>query len=221
MRARTTIASCRSSTGVSNSIAVTFSLEGLTLRANLLNREDLEFGPLANLTFGRDKDVSSTVVRQLGTIDDAYEAGVFGAFAIPVGGSDRIRIAVQGALDVSGVHDGYVLSATAAYTTTIGSRGSLSFDVGASYADDGYARTYFGVTAAGSAASGLASFAAKGGLKDVGGSVTASYRIGSNWSLVGYAGYKHLMGDFADSPIVKGAGNANQLSGGLGIAFAF
>ncbi|WP_439534720.1 MipA/OmpV family protein [Polymorphobacter sp.] len=94
-------------------------------------------------------------------------------------------------------------------------------DVGASYANDDYAATYFTVTPAGGLASGLAAFDAKGGLKDVGAQLTASYRIGDNWGFAVNAGYRRLLGDFADSPVVAKGGSADQLSGGVGIFFSF
>lgn len=73
----------------------------------------------------------------------------------------------------------------------------------------------------GSLLSSLAAFNAEGGLKDVGAQLTATYRIGDNWGIAANAGYRRLLGDFADSSVVSGGGNANQLSGGVGVFFTF
>jgi outer membrane protein len=197
------------------------AVEGPAIRANVLDSETFEFGPIASFTFGRDDEIKDLVVAQLGVIDDAYEVGAFGAVNFDIGGNDNLRLGVQGVHDVSDVHDGFVISASAAYTAPIGDRLTLIGEIGASYANDNYAQTYFSVTPAGSLLSGLGSFDAEGGLKDVGAQLTATYRIGDNWGIAANAGYRRLLGDFADSPVVSGGGSADQLSGGIGVFFTF
>ncbi len=197
------------------------AIEGPAIRANILGSETFEFGPVAAFTFGRDAKIKDLAVARLGAIDDAYEVGAFGAVNLDVGGNDKLRLGVQGVHDVSDVHGGFVVTASATYTAPVGERLTLMFDLGASYANDDYAETYFSVSPDGSLASGLAAFDAKGGLKDVGAQFTASYRIGDNWGIAAQAGYRRLLGDFADSPVVSGGGSADQLSGGIGIFFTF
>lgn len=197
------------------------ALEGPAIRSNILNSKAFEFGPIASFTFGRDDDIENRAVAQLGAIDDAYEVGLFGAVKFEIGGNDTVRLGVQGVHDVSDVHDGFVITANATYTAPVGERLTLMVDLGASYASDDYAATYFTVTPTGSLASGLAAFDAQGGLKDVGGQLTATYRIGDNWGVAANAGYRRLLGDFADSPVVANGGSADQLSGGVGVFFTF
>lgn len=197
------------------------AVEGPAIRANIVNSESFEFGPLASFTFGRDEDIADRAVARLGDIDDAYEVGLFGAVNFRLGGNDTLRLGVAGVHDVSDVHDGFVVTGSATYTAPVGKRITLMFDLGASYASDNYARTYFSVTPAGTLASGLAAFNAEGGLKDVGAQITATYRIGDNWGIAANAGYRRLLGDFADSPVVAVGGNPDQLSGGLGVFFTF
>lgn len=69
------------------------------------------------------------------------------------------------------------------------------------FGSDRYAATYFGVTPAESAASGLPVFVAEGGLLSVGIDVGAVYRFDDRWSLKGSIGYLRWTGDAADSPI--------------------
>lgn len=197
------------------------ALEAATLRVNIINANGFEFGPVASLTFGRDDEIENRAVAQLGQIDDAYELGAFGAVSFDLGGNDKVRFAVQGVHDVSDVHGGFVISASASYTAPVGERLNLIFDLGSSYANDDYAATYFSVTPSGSVASGLPGFTAQGGFKDVGAQLTVSYRIGNNWGIAANAGYRRLLGDFADSPVVADGGNANQLSGGIGVFYSF
>ncbi|WDA39642.1 MipA/OmpV family protein [Erythrobacter sp. BLCC-B19] len=197
------------------------AIQGTTIRANVIAAEGIEFGPVASFTFGRDGDIANAAVADLGRIKDAYEVGAFAAKTFGLAGNDSLRLAVQGVHDVSDVHGGFVVTASATYAAPVGERLNLLFDLGASYASDDYAETYFAVTPAGAAASGLPQFAAKGGLKDVGAQVTASYRIGDNWGIAATAGYRRLLGDFADSPVVTSGGSADQLSGGVGVFFTF
>jgi outer membrane scaffolding protein for murein synthesis (MipA/OmpV family) len=197
------------------------AVEGPAIRANVLNSETFEFGPVASFTFGRDDAIEDQAVARLGAIDDAYEVGLFGAVNFKLAGNDTLRVGVQGVQDVSDVHDGFVITGNATYTAPIGKRLTLMFDLGASYASDDYAETYFSVTPAGTLASGLATFNAEGGFKDVGAQLTATYLVGDNWGIAANAGYRRLLGDFADSPVVAVGGNPDQLSGGLGVFFTF
>ncbi|MBA4234094.1 MAG: hypothetical protein C0465_26335 [Ralstonia sp.] len=196
-------------------------LDGLALRANLLNNSRIAFGPVAHLTFGRRDRIGSTAVAQLGRINDAYEFGAFVATTLPLGKSGDLRLALEGVHDVAQVHNGWIGTASIGYHRRLSTRWLVSGTASVSGASDDYARRYFTVTPQGSAASGLAAFNARGGIKDVGISVRAAYKVNERWSIQGVAGYKRLLGDFAQSPVVGREGNANQLSGGLGIGFHF
>lgn len=197
------------------------AIEGVTLRVNVLATEGFELGPVANLTFGRDAKIESSAVARLGKIDEAYEIGGFAAASFAVGKNGRARAAIQAVHDVSNVHDGWVANLSAGYSHQVSDSFSVGFEASASYADDKYARTYFSVTPAGALASSLPVYTAKGGLKDVGGMLTASYQVTPSWSVNAYGSYRRMLGNFADSPIVDREGNANQLSAGIGIGFAF
>ena len=91
--------------------------------------------------------------------------------------------------------------------------------------EDRYARTYFGVTPAGSVASGLPVFRPEGGQKDitVGGFVTHAITgdLTKGLALIVGGTYKKLVGDFADSPLVSIAGSRHQWTGGAGLALTF
>jgi outer membrane scaffolding protein for murein synthesis (MipA/OmpV family) len=199
------------------------ALQGLTMLANVSTAEGLDFGPLATLTFGRNKDVDSAAVAALPEIADAASVGLFLARVWTGVGTDtgEARIEIQAAHDVTGVYDGWIASARAGYATQLGGRWRLAGEVAARIVGDDYASTYFSVGAADAAASGLAPFSAKGGMNDLGVSATASYALTERWSLTGFAGYSRLLGDAADSPIVADEGSANQFSAGFGLGFAF
>lgn len=79
----------------------------------------------------------------------------------------------------------------------------LSAGVSATFADDKHMESYFGVTAAQSARSGLRQHKAEAGLKRFDIEASATYMATENWFIRGQAGVGFLTGDAKDSPIVK------------------
>ena len=78
--------------------------------------------------------------------------------------------------------------------------------------------TYFSVDLGNRGTSTLPSYTAEGGFKDIGMSVAADYKFNEKWSVVGNLGYKYLVSDAADSPIVDDEGSEGQLFlGAMGI----
>ncbi len=92
-----------------------------------------------------------------------------------------------------------------------------------SLASDDYMRTYFGVTAAETVTSAgkFNTFRPNGGVRGVGLGGAAVYTIDPHWEVQANAGWTHLVGDAASSPIVKKAGSAEQFTVGLGVAYKF
>ena len=89
------------------------------------------------------------------------------------------------------------------------------------WADNRYQDRYFGVTPAVAGVTGLASLDPNGGVYAVGGIANFTRRLGSNWGMQAYAGYDRLVGDAADSPIVRAFGSRDQFSGGAGLWIEF
>ncbi|MEM9385368.1 MAG: MipA/OmpV family protein [Pseudomonadota bacterium] len=109
----------------------------------------------------------------------------------------------------------------AGYGRNIGERLRLNTNVGLTVVDDQFADTYFSVSQDDAFASGLARFAADGGIKDYGANLTATYRLSERWSAVGFASYRRLVGDAVESPIVDREGDPNQVIFALGVGYAF
>ena len=68
---------------------------------------------------------------------------------------------------------------------------------------------------------GLPAYNPGGGVHSLGAEAGLTYRLGRRWGLFGYAGYDRLIGDAADSPIVRAFGSRDQFSGGLGLFYEF
>jgi outer membrane protein len=145
-------------------------------------------------------------------------------FAVEVGGQVSYRHGMVRAIGAVrrgfGGYEGWVgefgldavLDPTPDLTISVGPRVYL--------ASDGYMDTYFGVTPAEAAASGLAAFDADGWLRGAGIEAEGRYAISRHWAIRGEAGYERLLGDAADSPISR-AGSRNQFNVALGLSYLF
>jgi outer membrane protein len=93
--------------------------------------------------------------------------------------------------------------------------------ISTSWGSGDYMGNWFSVNQRDAARTGLDSYDADEGFKDLtlGGSVNWNF-IGS-WSLTGLASYTRMLGDAADSPIVDDAGDANQFRAGLLVNYTF
>jgi outer membrane scaffolding protein for murein synthesis (MipA/OmpV family) len=194
----------------------------IALRANVSPWPGIEFGPILGQRRGRS-DVENARVKLLPGIDDAFEAGVF--LRLPFRNlfdvRDEAAIEVQFLSDASSTDSGDLFSVGGSYRFRPTERLRLGVIAAATYASDRYNQTFFGIDAAGAAASGLPAYKAGSGIRDVGVTLTANYEIGANWGIAGVASYRQLLGDAADSPIVAREGDANQLSFGIGISYRF
>ncbi len=101
---------------------------------------------------------------------------------------------------------------------SVSDRLGVSFAFGATWADQNYMQTYFGVTAAQAQATSFSAYRPKSGCRKVDASVGAEYAMTSNWKLQANAGFSRLGDDAAASPIV---GRRNGTSAALAVAYAF
>ncbi|KTF70459.1 MipA/OmpV family protein [Sphingomonas sp. HT-1] len=189
---------------------------------------DFQAGPVVNLNLNRTARIQDRQVRQLGKIDPAIEAGGFigiGKQGLITSDYDKLSVGVSYTNDVGTVHKSYLVSPSVTYSTPLSRKAFVALNLSANYMGDGYARTYFGVTPAGSAASGLPAFTARKGWKDwtLGalGNVSLTGDLLHGLSMVGGVGYRRMLDDAADSPVVRIAGSRNQWYGALGLAYTF
>lgn len=200
------------------------AVEGDAVRANILNSKVVELGPVAHLTFARSpRRIDSEAVSALGRIDSAFEMGAYGAvrFGSLLTPNDSLRLSVQAVQDVSDVHDGWLGGADLTYRRPISPRLAVAAQASITFTDDKFARIYFSVDAPGTVRSGLGTFDAEGGIKDVAISLTTTYALSDRWSVIAPGGYRRFVGDFRNSPLVRDEGSPNQLFGGLGLGFSF
>ncbi len=89
------------------------------------------------------------------------------------------------------------------------------------YGSGDYINTYFGVSAADSARSGLRQFSAGDGLRDVSVTPALILHLGEKWHVGGFVRYQRVLSDAADSPVVDQRGSPNQVWIGLVVAYSW
>ncbi len=172
----------------------------------------VNFGPVARLIAKREED---DVGAPVGDVSLTIEAGGF----VQVFLGDNIRLRGELRQGLNG-HDGLVGDIAADFIIRDGDNTIFSIGPRAHWADNDFHDAYFGVPVAIPAA-GLAAYNPGGGFYAVGARAGLTQRLGRNWGLFGYAGYDRLIGDAADSPIVRQLGSRGQLSGGMGLFIEF
>jgi MipA family protein len=179
----------------------------------LLGRDSaINIGPAVRFQGKRQED---DVGAPVGDVGFTVEVGGF----VEVYPSENFRLRGELRQGLGG-HKGLVGDVGADFV--VRDENSYIFSIGprARWADSDHNRAYFGVPVA-IPASGLAAYDLDSGFYAVGAQAGLTYRVGRNWGLQGYAGYDRLIGDAADSPIVRGFGSRDQFSGGLGLFFEF
>jgi outer membrane scaffolding protein for murein synthesis (MipA/OmpV family) len=130
-----------------------------------------------------------------------------------------IAARISFAHDVNEGHGGFLVDTSLSFIRplTDSLKGVLS--VSTSYASGRYMDAFFEVSASDSVASGLAPFSASSGFKDVGLTAVLTYAFTDSWSASFIGNYTRLVGDAADSPVVKQAGSPNQFFSGVTINY--
>ena len=199
---------------------VSVRMNGAGFEADLLSSRAIDAGPILRYNFGRRlAGIDNAQVKALPAISSGIELGGYAQVNIPVGGFSTFispRIAI-----VQGVQGGALGTQVEGGVGILRLQGAWTFGARASttYATADFMNSRFGVPAG--SPSGLASFTAGAGIKDVGISLFTSYKINDSLSVTGVAGYKVLMGDAANSPIVRVAGTENQGFLSLGLTYNF
>jgi outer membrane protein len=199
-----------------------FRLVATELSFNILNHRTWNLGPVVNYRFARD-DVDDPVVDSLEEVDAALEVGAFASWSWISDFDPRHRFvaSLQAMQDVMGGHEGFLGTASVRYFVPVARPITLSAGAAVTYASGDYMETYFGISQADSAQSGLPMFDANGGVRDVRFPVMAIFSLSPSWHIGAGAMFKLLLDDAADSPIVDERGSDFQVLGGIAVAYAW
>lgn len=210
-----------------------FETTGPELSVDLIRKASdngfkFKIGPVAGVGLNRTSQIRDPRVAALGNIRAAAHLGAFvgvqksGIITSPF---DSLSLEVSHVRDVGTVHKSSITNAKIQYATPLSTRTFVSVAASTTIVGDRYARTYYAVSPAGSAASGLRSYDLDGGIKDIGVTFIGAQSLGKDIrrgaSLFLVAGYSKLLGDFKKSPVVSDAGSGNQAFAAFGLGYSF
>jgi MipA family protein len=210
-----------------------FQANGPGLEVDLIRHPDgqkIEYilGPSARARTDRNGGVKDPVVKLLGKRDVAAELGVaagvkINRVLIPPA---NLTLSVDALWDVAGAHNGRTIKPQLSFSSPLSNAAFASLSLSAEHIDGNFARTYYSIDTAGSTASGLPVFNAKGGWKNVGTSALFGYDLSGNgrdggFALFGLVNYSRLTGDAKRSPVTSIRGSANQWFVAAGVSYTF
>ena len=210
-----------------------FQMRGTNLYIDLLRdapraRTALTFGPVVQVRLERTGKIRDPRVAALGDRKTAVELGAYAGVSQRgvLNRYDSVNVELSFLHDVAGARRSFLLTPSLSYSTPLSRRTYGRAILSADYVGEGYGRTYFDVTPAGAAASGLAPYATSGsGFKSAGLTTLLVRDLRGDprqgIGLFALAGYKRLLGQYAASPIVRDAGSADQGFVVAGLTYSF
>lgn len=222
--------------GVIGSVSgINFQVLGNRANADLIPTRqgqdwDFQAGPIGVVNFMRSSrsSIDDPRVRALGELDTAIELGGFvgiGKTGVVTSPYDKLSVSVSYRHDVAGVHRSGIWQPTINYFTPLSTKAAVGLFGSAERVEDKYVRTYFDITPAQAAASGLPAFRGRGGWKSWTVGAIGTYSLTGNllkgFKIIGGGTYRKLINDVAASPTVSIAGSRNQWLGVIGLGYTF
>lgn len=214
--------------------SVSLQAAGITSRSNNFGLEaglpltdTLSAGVIFRIDSGRNAlfRVSDPVVRQLRRVNAAPEVGGYLELQLPMsaagpGGPLMLgRIAAE--QGIGNGHGGLLVETSLGVLFPLGDRTVLGVSALLNWQDRRYADAFFGIDADDAAASGLAPFTARAGVRDLGIQLFLERRLSARWSAGLTGSYTRLRASAAASPIVAERGNVDQVFAGLSATYSF
>lgn len=186
------------------------------------------FGPVVRYRANRNGNVKDPVVARLGKLDAVIEGGVAAGVTL-VGvfnAFDRVSLGADVRWDVSGKGGGRVIAPGVTYFTPVSKGQVIGGRLGAEFVDRKYANYNYAIDAAGSAASGLPQYRARGGFKEWNLGAFTAFDLSGDFLDGGFAlgvggQYSRLQGSAAETPITSLRGKRGQWFVGGGLSYTF
>jgi outer membrane scaffolding protein for murein synthesis (MipA/OmpV family) len=188
--------------GVTNGIGYNFS-----------GTQGLQYGLRITADLGR-KESRSSALRGMGDVDAKAEFGGFFNYALTPEFSTTSSLRYGAGQDGKGV----TIDLGGAYSTQIASQWRLGMGAGVSLANAEYLQSLFGVTAAQATTSGYRGYAPRAGVRNGRVNLSLTYMASPRVSVTAGLSANTLLGDAADSPLVRKKTSVNGL---LAAAYAF
>ncbi len=181
---------------------------------SLFSNKYIQTGIAASVREPRDNNRELTGMRSIGW--SLHGGGYFNYWATP---SIRFHVeALKGLTSQYGVQVN-----TGADYVFRGDKWRFSVGPRLTFGDDAFNNRYFGVTPTEALLNPYiaAPYRARAGLHFAGIESSTEYKWSPKWRQTFYARYKRLLGDDANSPLVRQLGNANQFAVSTGVRFMF
>ena len=183
--------------------------------ATLLDADGFKAGPILRYRFPRDAS-NGPGLYGTGTVPFTIEGGAFLRYDLP---SLAAKVELRRGL---GGSNGLVFDALIDGKLRLSDSLFLSGGPRLSVTDATFNQAYFGIDATQSATSGYAQYYPGTGLRSVGASASAVWRLSDKLSFVAFGSYNYLADMAGNSPLVQGsAGSRNQFVVGSAISWRF
>ena len=214
-----------------------FAMRGLNIYVDLVrekrgNKANIIAGPVVQFRNDRSGDVGDVRVSALGDKDAAIELGGYigigkrGVLIPP----DNLTFDISVVQDVAGAHGSFIVKPGITYGSPLSQRTYASLGFSAEYVGAAYGRYYFDSAAPATPLVApivpISAYATSGGgFKNAGVSLLISHDLGGNtrkgFSIFALTGYSKLLGQYANSALVREAGHPGQFLGIAGVAYSF
>ena len=192
-----------------------FDLLGSKAKFNFIPSPNWKGGLVGEFISERD-DVDNNKVDRLEDVDTSIMLGGFFGWE-----NQSWTASIEAMADVADGNDGAIIRLNGGHRLKINDMWAMGFGAFVTWADEDYTESYFGIDLADSVRSGLSTYDADAGFKDLGLNLMVTYQPWQNWGFMGLATYKRLVGDAADSPVVEDEGSENQLTTGVLVTYKF
>lgn len=156
-----------------------------------------KLGGSLGYAFGRDEDDDNDNLDGMGDVDGSATANLMGEYQVGPG-------AVIGHLSTALSGDyGTTVNVKYGSRYPVTEKTTLIGSLGTTWADEEHMSNHFGVSSRQSVRSGYATHDADAGFKSIGATASANYAITPAWNATATVKADQLIGDAADSPIVK------------------
>lgn len=187
-----------------------------------------QLGPVATVSFNRNRDIRDSVVRAAGKLHPAIEVGGNAGVSVNrlLDPYDQLTFSVDVKRDVNGAYSGWTYQPSVSYLTPLSKAILATVSVNAHHAGDKYANYYYSVTPLQSERSGLPGYNANGGWDSAGATLLVGWDLSGDlrnggFMLFGIGNYSRQLNDGKDTPYTSLRGQANQWTIGGGVGYTF
>lgn len=192
----------------------TIFLENNRIGALLYKNRFVRAGAIARWNLGRIDNGSLSLLDTIPEIDDAFELGAFAATSLY-----KLFLTTEIYFGATDKFNGTTVEVEAGYTFEPDSNWRVTPILGAVWSSSDFLNTFYGVEEGNP---DLPAFRPGGGLNEAYVELATERRFGENWLFKGSFRFSELLGDAANSPIVRSsAGSRDQLQAFVGVVWLF